>query len=460
VNLFQRGLNRWTADLIMLAALLCITAVFGRPFSKLGLSHYHLYVTEMFLMAITVAAVIRTGIGGAFARIKRSIPFLPLLVFWIAGGIAAVRGLHAFGLSLVAHDIGLVEYSFFVPLVAVVADTSIRLGVLMKVLMAGGIGATALFTYVAFVDPASGLGTAQNPTSAVGIYLAFVVLPVAVMLSHQHRPRPPLLVVAGWAVLLMSLTVTRSVTVAAFVALLFVAAAAPRGSRIVGFSVAIVAFLAVFFGSSALEPVQSRTQKAFNKRIPPSATASPALPGPKTNVGALRQSFDPNNPSGMNANARWRVAYWHHLIDESAHNPLVGVGFGKPTAFRWSGVLYDARKGDPRDPFDVTPPHNSFLNVLFRTGLLGFVPLLVLVFIATLRAIRYLRKPLPQTERVAFVAVASVFAFVVVIANLNVALEGPYMSMFFWTLLALLLIIPKLADCPDPVVRADCPLAA
>jgi hypothetical protein len=38
---------------------------------------------------------------------------------------------------------------------------------------------------------------------------------------------------------------------------------------------------------------------------------------------------------------------------------------------------------------------------------------------------------------------ASVFAFIVVVASFNVALEGPYMGTFFWTVLGLLLVVPR-----------------
>src|SRR5205807_1612836 len=77
---------------------------------------------------------------------------------------------------------------------------------------------------------------------------------------------------------------------------------------------------------------------------------------------------------GGDPNTRWRLAYWKELLRRTAHEPAFGVGFGKPAAFTWHGVLYDARVPRGGDEFNVTDPHNSFVDILYRTGLVGFVP--------------------------------------------------------------------------------------
>jgi len=163
-----------------------------------------------------------------------------------------------------------------------------------------------------------------------------------------------------------------------------------------------------------------------------------------TLVGAVRNTFDAGSVSGENANVRWRLAYWKALVTRTSHHPFFGVGFGIPAHFRWHGVLYDARTGDSRDPNDVTPPHNSFINILYRTGLLGLLPCLILIGIGMIRTARLLPRLHRARERADVVGLLCLFVFVLVVANLNVALEGPYMGMFFWSLLALLFIVPRL----------------
>ena len=139
------------------------------------------------------------------------------------------------------------------------------------------------------------------------------------------------------------------------------------------------------------------------------------------------------------------------MLEQTVHDPVFGVGFGQPTRFRWNGILYDARTGNSADPNDVTGPHNSIVNILYRTGLLGLIPLLILVAIGIVRLVRGLRSPrLSRLERATLLATAAIFAFVVVTSAFWVALEGPFMGIFFWVFLGLMLTLPTLFGASDP----------
>jgi O-antigen ligase len=253
-----------------------------------------------------------------------------------------------------------------------------------------------------------------------------------------------LLAAAAAAAVSMSITVTRGVTVAAFAALAVIVALAPSGHRLRAASVGLVLAVLVVFGSDAYHAAKSRIDADTTIRtLTDTRTPTPTDTSTPTLTAAIRESFDPASVSGMNANVRWRLAYWKFIVQESAHRPLLGTGFGHAANFRWSNILYDARRGAAADPNDVTPPHNSFLNVLFRTGLVGFVPLIALIGVAIWRTARELRRPLALERRALLVGFASLLAYALVIANFNVALEGPYMGMFFWTILAVLLLAPR-----------------
>jgi exopolysaccharide biosynthesis polyprenyl glycosylphosphotransferase len=430
-------------DIGILSALLLMTAMFGRPFSKVGVGGV-LYVTEVAILLVAVLAIARVGVRSALHRVREAVPVTLLALLWIAGAVAALRGLAQHDFRDVIQDIGLVEYSIFLPLVAVVVDTRERLYALVRVLLVAGIAAMVVFAVIENAAPGSALGTEHNPTAAVGIYLALAMLIVAARFSHGLAVNPLLLVTAAAAAVLMSVTVTRGVMVAALVALAVLVAFGARGHRVRAASIALVLALLVVFGSDPYQAAKSRVERALS---PPPAVDTSTPPGVDTSTptvtAAIRESFDPTSPSGMNANVRWRIAYWKFVIEQSAERPLLGTGFGHAANFRWSNILYDARVGDAADPNDVTPPHNSFLNVLFRTGLLGLLPLVSLVGVAIWRTLRSLRRPLSVERRALLVGFVSLFAFVLVIANFNVALEGPYMGMFFWTILAVLLLAPR-----------------
>jgi exopolysaccharide biosynthesis polyprenyl glycosylphosphotransferase len=429
------GWLRENADLGLLSGLLVATAVFGRPFSKLGVDGV-LYVTEIAVLLIALFAILRTGLGRAMTRTRQTIPVALLALLWAAGAVAALRGVSQHGFRDVIQDIGLVEYSIVLVLVVTVVDSRERLRSLTGILVVAGVAATIAYAIVANAAPTSALGSEHNPTSAVGIYLSLAVLIVAARFAHRIHVHPLLLFGAGAAALLMSVTVTRSVTLAALVSFAVLVALAPRGGRMRAAVLALVLSLLVVFGSNAYHSVKVRVDR---ESPPPSATGT-STPSTPTVTAAIAESFDPSAASGMNPNIRWRLAYWKFIVRESAHAPLLGTGFGHAANFRWSNILYDARVGNTADPNDVTPPHNSFLNVLYRMGLFGFIPLIGLVGVAVWRTARALRRPLPGDHRALLVGFACLLAFILVIASFNVALEGPYMGMFFWTVLAILLI--------------------
>ena len=85
----------------------------------------------------------------------------------------------------------------------------------------------------------------------------------------------------------------------------------------------------------------------------------------------------------------------------------------------------------------MTPPHNSFVNIVYRIGLLGTIPFVLLLGLGTVRLARRLRTTLTPEQRARLVALAAMGVFIAVTACFNGALESPYMGIFFWTVLAL-----------------------
>jgi O-antigen ligase len=147
----------------------------------------------------------------------------------------------------------------------------------------------------------------------------------------------------------------------------------------------------------------------------------------------------PTDEGGVN-NAAWRLSYWKYELEETASNPLLGVGFGRPAAFTWRGVTYDTRTGE--DDYSVSPPHNSFVNLLFRTGLVGLAALVALWAIGVWRTLRAWWAG-GGGDRPWYAALLALVVFATAIASLNVALEGPYMGIVIWTLVGLLLLLPR-----------------
>lgn len=564
-------------DLAALCTLVLLTAAFGRPFSKLGIGGT-LYVTEVAIALVAVLALARVGLRGSVTRVRRSVPLVPLGLLWLAGAVAALRGLADYGASSTIHDVGLVEYSIFVPLTAVLVDSREKARFLLRFLVVAGGVAGALYAVVLFLANESALGPRHNPTSAVGLYLALLVLPVVALLAHRRRVPRWLVAAAALCLLLTALGSARSVLLALVVSLAVLALLSPRPlvTGAVALSASVVALgLALGLQSRdignpapALAPVdeirigdvfltaddvapfdggvvvrgdaargdaarqvartEALTVPILGGLVPgedytvsfavrpldhaPSAgfvgdprrrgwgvqtwwidgkpdwarvsvrlratrpeellqiastrgaralrvddvrivragaggtsagTSGARIEGESdTSLGTnLADSFDPAAASGNYENMSWRLAYWRYLGRETLGNPLLGRGFGRPAAFHWDDNVYDSRVAG--ELLEVSPPHNSFVNLLFRTGLVGLLSALALVAVGVLRTFR-LRSRAEPADRPWIAALLALLAYALVIASLNVALEGPFMGLVFWILVGLLLVLPTL----------------
>jgi MFS family permease len=460
------GLEGWTgAALLVFGALLFMTAGFGRAFSKVGFDDASIYITELALAAAVLLAFAGLGPRAFVQRVQETIPLIPLGLYWLGGVIAVARGIHGFGLSQTLQDVGLFEYSGVLVVVAVVVTDRRRLRWLMRFLVAGGIAALVLFTLATAVpEPLPPWRWATQGSAASGIYLALFTCWVAgraVQGLKVRRWEWPLVLLA---IVLMALTYARGVWVAAFVAvavLVPLAAVRRRGLA----TAAVGAALLVCGGllgvgvekakiSSDLpqlrEQAEALERQSLHEFQVPESSLRPGAPSRGANdveiPQTLRETF--NNNISDQTNTRWRLGVWKFVLKEGAKQPLWGVGYGRGMAFHWGGHVYDARVHDGTDR-DVSAPHNSFMNIWFRMGLLGVVGLGWLVVVAGMRIWPWLRSPdAPPRERAMFIGLTALFVFTTVVCALNVALEGPFMGLFFWTVLGLLLVAPKLLGKP------------
>ena len=164
-------------------------------------------------------------------------------------------------------------------------------------------------------------------------------------------------------------------------------------------------------------------------------------------INEVGASLDSAGESGQGSNTAWRVAFWRFLIEQSAEQPVIGAGFGAPSNFTWSGIPYDSRTGDPNDLFDVTAPHNSFVNLLYRTGVFGLLAVVALVVLAAWRLVPFAWRSKGETRAVSIWLLAMV-ALTGAVASFAVALEGPFLGIFFWAALGLALLAPRLLSEP------------
>jgi hypothetical protein len=433
---------RLPLDLVLFGALLVPTAMFGRDFAKIEVPGTPVYITEVMLLAIAALAVRRHGVARSWALIRDRVPIVALGVFLLAGAVAAARGLAGYGFENVTRDIGLVLYAVVVPIAVLVVDDRRRLSLIVKVMVFAGTAAVALWTVAYLGSVLFDVQDLPRPRggSAAGLYMSLPVLWAAARWAYGLPLRAIELAVALVGLVAIGLTDQRGNWLAVVVGLGALALMAPAGRRL-RTSVAVagaVAFMAA--GTGVVEwAAAERGATPSHQAAEPAQTA----PQPRRGVQAVDEIRGiAGGQSSEGSNADWRLAIWKYSLDRMVDSPL-GITLGQPLRFVWNDRYYDFRTGDPNDGLDVTGPHNSFVEVGARMGVAGLVALIALLAVAAYRGITLLRdSAVRSADRYLAAALLAMTATTVVISLLNDALKGPYHAVFFWLLLALLLIAP------------------
>lgn len=426
-------------ELALFVALLLLTAFFSRAFSK-GVQVGPLYVTEIVMGVAFAFAAVRLGLGGVWTALRR-LPLPALGVIWFFGAVATLRGLDAFGFSMVKHDIGLIDYTLLLPLLAVLVVDRERYDAMFATLVACGFLGIAGFALTFSADQIAGDADSLFGLQglAAGLYISFAVSWIAARVVNGVPTSRWLSALIPVGLLLMALTSQRSVWLVAIGALAVVVALAPRSMRVrtglAGAALMAVAFVAAIGVQEGL----NSTLGGVGKRT---GTDGSQLSMEVTGLSGEGDSESANN-------VRWRLAYWGELAGRIPSDPLLGVGFGEPAAFLWEGRKYDFRDGMPATPThpdskqNVAGPHNSFISWVYRMGIPALVALLYLFFLAGRNVWRELRRDgLPVEDRVALTTLAAMLAAATMSSSFNEALTGPFIGLFFWVPLGMLLLWP------------------
>ena len=137
-------------------------------------------------------------------------------------------------------------------------------------------------------------------------------------------------------------------------------------------------------------------------------------------------------PSVNSADIVWRIFVWRKKAADWFHGrPLIGAGVGQPWFYE---ALYHTNYhyGEEREGLD---PHNSFLNLLYRYGLIGLALVLATMFLVVAYSVKALRRRIQGDALLE--GLLLYFFFSATFAFFNNALEGPSYALPFWISLGL-----------------------
>lgn len=145
-------------------------------------------------------------------------------------------------------------------------------------------------------------------------------------------------------------------------------------------------------------------------------------------VSTLTPTQDPNSAH--------RIAMWGQMLKRTAREPMLGEGFGPPFSAFFSGRFYDYSERRLH-------PHNSFLWILNRMGIIGFGVFSLLILRFYTSGIKAYRRMNAGKSKAYLLALLSSHFCISIFAFFNVVLEGPSMGIFFWIIMGLTMALVK-----------------
>ena len=448
------GVFRRNPDLALVALLFLAIACGSRGLAQ-AIQVGPFYITEILMGLGGLIALIRLGVGRSWLALRR-LPLIALAIIWLAGAYAAYRGFSDYTFSLVKNDIGLIDYSLVLPLFALVAFDRERYRGMFAALVACGFVGIVTFVVTFSVDnitnTADSLIALQG--QAAGLYMSFAIVWIVARLVNGVPTPTWLVALAPIGLVLMSLTSQRSVLLIAVLSLGGVVLLAPRGRFVrsavatgVVFAVTVVAAIGISAAvNSVLGGVEARTETSEvadglgQGGLTQSNDTSPQL---AREIGGLTGG----GGGAEGDNVTWRLAYWKEILSRVPSDPIAGVGFGQPGDFLWNGRKYDFRDGDPVSGIDVAGPHNSFVSWVYRLGIPAALALLFVMFIAIRNAWVGGRDPDAELgERVTLATLLGMLGAGIGVSLFNESLTGPFLGLYFWAPLAMLLLWPAVGS--------------
>lgn len=361
------------------------TAAYSKDFAYLKIPQLPIYVTDVVLLALLVAMWRKIWVD------RRSLVFIAPFVAW--GAFTALRSfLEGNDTKLILRDSAIIVYPLFAIAIFALIRTweAIRCVMLLAVLGAVSSSVAGLGWFIAHPE--------QRRFILQGIFV-FVAL-VGVLTARFNR-----LIEKGAgalaSILAAGVFLTNARTLYVEAAALPVIGLAVRGK----------------LSSVSAAPIFKRVALGALLCLVTLGTVASTDSGSKFVNRAVTELASGALNSEDDGNAVFRYAAWAEALKRFSEHPLIGEGFGIPFTFEYSD-------SDPR-------PHNTYLTVLYKLGLVGAAAFLGLLITFFLSAIVTFRRSVEPQRFYLYVIIMIQIAFCM-FGGLNLLLESPFTASFFW----------------------------
>lgn len=150
---------------------------------------------------------------------------------------------------------------------------------------------------------------------------------------------------------------------------------------------------------------------------------------PLLQLMAQKKNFADDRPLAINQNnIVFRLLVWRDMWRELvAEKPIFGFSFGRPQRSKSLEILHWAEGEWSRDGWIA--PHNSFLHMIYRGGIIGLAAVLFILF-----SLAWMTRDFLRALSWRGGVLVSTLIYWIVNAQFGVILEFPYNAILFWTL--------------------------
>lgn len=414
--LLLRQLAGWDSKIkspeLLMFFLITGTISFGRQFSYLGIriGETNVYVTELVLIVTWVLIFLRKVVTKEMLFKKSSLNLL-FLFYYAIGLLCLLRGVFDFGMEAARHSV-IVYYSLFYFLILELVSGIHQLERFLKYCLV----ASAVALLVIFYNFASGIGFVTN-TGAVRyganiqalslVFCFFFWLSLSIF-KVKSRAKSLLKILVPFQIFsALFLIQHRSLPLTMVAGLVFIFALISK-TRAFKYAIFALGGLLLILSLDYFTGILSTDIMVKDTWMRVSTILTP--------------EEDPNSLH--------RLAMWDEILDRTKESPLLGEGFGPPFSIFFGDKFYDYSESRLH-------PHNSFLWILNRMGIIGFGIFFLLILKFYKSAIKAYRSLSPGKSKAYLLALMSCHVCICIFAFFNVVLEGPSMGIFFWIIMGL-----------------------
>ena len=404
-------------------AFLALLVLFSREFSYIKLPFIPLYSAELFILFFILFIVLLLLSGRSIKLVNcpkiEFALFLTLILYEIVYGL-----LQYDDILFVIRQSAIFYYSIFFFLTILTFNTIHKIDKLTKTLYASII--------ILIVSSIFGIVFA-NIGSFSYFYFSIALVAFLVYISLNKDAKPILKLITIILFILIALSEVRAVWVGISVGFLFAFVNSLNNKYFKLFTVKLftIGTLILFVSFAGLLIAKPKAVNSIYYEF-------------LSIFSTTKEHMTSSN------NTKWRLYVWKDIINESMEKPVLGWGFGKkfvpPTIVKlnWGGSWRQPNINDP-EAKGFQDPHNSFLNILHSTGIIGLFLFFLIIARVISHGLKAINNTSSNTVRTYLIALILIVVCILGTSLTMVVIEGPYFGIPFWVSLGLITAIVNIS---------------